>query len=560
MAFVALATAVFGLVPIVTLGSSFFANSTPHADASVVDGRDIGFAFSGDALGWSTAQIKHDFGDAQAIGATWVRVPFNWSTLEMQGKGKYNWAPADKIVYLANTYGLKIDAVVSYAPSWARPAGSSQNAPPTNVGDYGNFVAAAARRYGPLGVHTWEIWNEPNLFAMWAPKPNVAKYTQLLKSAYLNIKSVDRNSTVLTGGTSPAANSADGTHVLPLTFLQGIYANGGHGFFDGVAHHPSTFPRPSSTIADWSAFQQTKDLYAQMVAHGDGNKKIWATELAFPTGTDQVAVSDAAQGVLFAQSMQLWKDWSFTGPMFVFSLRDAGTNLADHYQNMGVEKINGTHKPGWSVVQQVLRAPGSVTASATASGATVRWSAPGYDYGRPITSYKVYAFPTGINVSVGGSARAANLALPAGKKYQFAVQPYQGSAAGVMSAATATAISPGAVTVSIGTGSAIEGNSGTRPLLVPVRLSGASTQVVTVRYQTLSLPPTWGASMPQDYLAASGTLTFNPGETQKNVSVTIVGDTVREPNDKFLVVLGSATNANIGGYGGAGQGIIIDDD
>jgi hypothetical protein len=48
-----------------------------------------------------------------------------------------------------------------------------------------------------------------------------------------------------------------------------------------------------------------------------------------------------------------------------------------------------------------------------------------------------------------------------------------------------------------------------------------------------------------DYNATAGTLTFNPGETQKTVSVTIKGDTKVEGNETFFVNLSNAINAAI---------------
>jgi hypothetical protein len=207
-----------------------------------------------------------------------------------------------------------------------------------------------------------------------------------------------------------------------------------------------------------------------------------------------------------------------------------------------------------------LRAPQNVSARATASGATVTWKAPAYDYGAPITKYKVYAVPTGINVTVEGSSRQADLTLPGDNAYRFAVQPLQQGWPGVMSGASATPITPNAVTVYPATGRALERNSGVHTLLVPVRLDRASSKTVTVHYGTMTDPPDFAAAVPQDYDATSGTLSFAPGETQKNIGVTIKGETVREPTESFLVMLWDARNANIGGFGGMAIGQIINDD
>jgi polysaccharide biosynthesis protein PslG len=552
---------VCSVIPAVTIAPAFLSDSTSKVGAAVADGRNAGIAFNGNVLGLSEARIRSDFSTAKNLGATWIRVPFNWVTLEMHGRGRYNWGPGDKVVNIANSLGLRIAAVVSYTPSWARPPGTNGITPPSNPADYGNFLGAAARRYGPRGVHTWEIWNEPNLFPMWSPRPNVAKYTALLRDAYPKIKAADPSATVITGGTSPADNFPDGSGIKPITFLQGIYNNGGKGYFDAVGHHPATFPYPSTLVADWSAFQQSKDLYAEMQRRGDGAKKIWGTEIGWPTGTSARAVSEQTQGERFAESFAAWEGWGFSGPIFIYTLRDQGTNRADHYQNFGIAHTDGSLKAGVGRIQQALRAPTNVRASGTSSGATVTWNAPAYDYGAPITQYRVFAIPSGINVTVSGGARSANINLPGNNAYRFAVQPiHRGTWPGITSPASSTAVRPSGTTVYVTVGNIGEGDSGTRTLLVPVRLTRPSSQTVTVKYQTARLAPHWNAAVPTDYNAAAGTLTFAPGQTKKNIGITIKGDTAREPNDGILVVLSNATGARIGGFGGAGVGVIWNDD
>ncbi|MCU1429859.1 MAG: hypothetical protein JWL83_3859, partial [Actinomycetia bacterium] len=177
----------------------------------VLDRRAIGVSLYGSVLAWSRADLERDLDRVRAMGATWVRIPFNWVTLEMHGRGQYEWASADRIVAAANARHLHIDAVVSYTPGWARPAGRPGTDAPTNLDDYARFMHAIVARYAPRGVHTWEVWNEPNLVSMWTPKPNVARYTALLKKAYTAIKHADHSSVVLTGGLSPGYDAPDRT-------------------------------------------------------------------------------------------------------------------------------------------------------------------------------------------------------------------------------------------------------------------------------------------------------------------------------------------------------------
>ncbi len=108
--------------------------------------------------------------------------------------------------------------------------------------------------------------------------------------------------------------------------------------------------------------------------------------------------------------------------------------------------------------------------------------------------------------------------------------------------------------VSIGNVSLNEGNSGTTAFNFTVSLSTASSPTVTVNYATAN----GTANVPTDYQAASGTLTFAPGEISKTVTVFVSGDTTIEPSETFTVNLSGATNATI--LGGVGTGTIITDD
>ena len=115
-------------------------------------------------------------------------------------------------------------------------------------------------------------------------------------------------------------------------------------------------------------------------------------------------------------------------------------------------------------------------------------------------------------------------------------------------------------TLSINNVSQNEGNSGTTPFTFTVSLSKVSTLTTTVNFATADGTATTSASGPgnPDYSAVSGTVTFNPGETSKPITVNVNGDTTAEPNETFTVNLSSPTNAAIAT--GTGTGTIVNDD
>ena len=107
----------------------------------------------------------------------------------------------------------------------------------------------------------------------------------------------------------------------------------------------------------------------------------------------------------------------------------------------------------------------------------------------------------------------------------------------------------GLPSLTIGDVTVTEGHAGTQSATFTVTLSAASDQPVTVAYATADGTATAGS----DYQAASGTLTFAPGETSKTITVLVNGDRLGEPNETFLVNLSGPTNATIADGQGVGH-------
>ena len=102
--------------------------------------------------------------------------------------------------------------------------------------------------------------------------------------------------------------------------------------------------------------------------------------------------------------------------------------------------------------------------------------------------------------------------------------------------------------------SVVEGNKGTINLAVAVTLSSASSQAVTVSYRTSD----GTAQAKSDYTATSGTLTFQPGQTRRTISIAVKGDRKREPNETLSVQLSNAVGATI--VDGSATVTIVNDD
>ena len=86
-----------------------------------------------------------------------------------------------------------------------------------------------------------------------------------------------------------------------------------------------------------------------------------------------------------------------------------------------------------------------------------------------------------------------------------------------------------------------EGNKGRKNAKFTVTLDDASNKTVTVNYATAN----GSAKAGKDYRKTTGTLTFQPGQTQKKINVPIFGDTIVEKNEKFQLNLSKPKNGKI---------------
>ncbi|MEA2572061.1 MAG: large repetitive protein [Acidobacteriota bacterium] len=115
-------------------------------------------------------------------------------------------------------------------------------------------------------------------------------------------------------------------------------------------------------------------------------------------------------------------------------------------------------------------------------------------------------------------------------------------------------IDPSAATLVVNSTTVVEGNGGFTTARFKVDLSRPLSTPATVQWTTAD----GSATAPGDYIAASGTLTFAPGETSKNIDVRVIGDPQFENDENFTLVLGNAVNARVSGA--AAPCLITNDD
>ena len=156
------------------------------------------------------AKVRKSLQLIKDAGFQWIRQEFPWEDIEKPAKGQYwetkfnysTWIKYDRIVNLAQEYGLQIVARLDHPPAWTRADGRARGdfAPPDNYDDYGDFVATVVDRYRGR-IRFYQLWNEPNIYPEWGEQdPNAKDYSRLLKIGYTRAKATDPNAVIVSAG------------------------------------------------------------------------------------------------------------------------------------------------------------------------------------------------------------------------------------------------------------------------------------------------------------------------------------------------------------------------
>lgn len=319
----------------------------------------------GNTLPWLGAQgLAAELNDAKSLGMKWIRLDLDWSDVQPTSAAGYHWSYFDRVVNAARARGLSLLPVLTYTPAWARPAGATNKMwAPAKPAQFAAFAAAAVRRYAPKGIHTWEIWNEPNTTAFWQPQPNAAAYVKLLRPTVAAMRKRDPHAFIVSGGLAPDARG----------FLSSMCALGANRLVNAIGYHPYSFPLTPQNPATWNAWRQisaTKpSLRSILAAHGTPGRPIWGTEYGAPTngpGTEATAqgwpqgtfpdhVSEAFQATLATDSVAAAVKTPGLRALFWFTDRDAGTDQNTPEDFFGLRKADGTPKPVYAALRNAIR-------------------------------------------------------------------------------------------------------------------------------------------------------------------------------------------------------------
>ena len=295
-------------------------------------------------------EAEDSYSKIAGAGFQWVRITASWHRIQSSKNGRYDWQDIDDAVALAKKYNLKVLMQISGAPEWATGADKLSAAEKNALNarkiwvasfaplqqydnDFSNFVTALVKRYASQGVIDYEFWNEPGNPEFWHdtiqnPRPNPEHYTDLLKIAYTAAHDAHNDVNVMAGGMTVGASNSTTGYVGPMEFLERMYRAGAKGYFDGLSHHPYGIYARTFRDNGWANMigdvvapgGGEKTLYQIMSEHGDGNKKIWITEVGIDAAYP--GVEETKQANVISKILDQYQKSNIYGPLIFYQAKD----------------------------------------------------------------------------------------------------------------------------------------------------------------------------------------------------------------------------------------------
>jgi hypothetical protein len=292
-------------------------------------------------------------------------------------RGRFDWRHADELFTVAAQFGLTVLPILDDAPGWA---GGGNGRLPSHLGSFGRFAARAAARYGPGGTFwrghrrlpqrpaaVFELFNEPYLPQSSGGHPDPAQYAHLAVAGATATRAVNRRVRWLIEADTTYSPTAGAPG---LDWMAGMYAavpNLGS-YFDAVAVHPYADGSPLTFTPAGDDRWQSRRLelvHDSLVAHGDGAKHLWVTEIGWST-CPQRCVSESTQASYVRDFFGLRRRrWSrYVDAVIAYALRDNRYVQDPREASYGVLRPDGVRKPAW----YVFKAAADAATAATPAG------------------------------------------------------------------------------------------------------------------------------------------------------------------------------------------------
>ncbi|HUM69682.1 MAG TPA: hypothetical protein PLK31_12660, partial [Chloroflexota bacterium] len=194
--------------------------------------------------------------EAAELGVGFERILFYWNEIQPTGPNDWNTLHVhEEWLAEARAHNRQVLGLLKNTPRWATDGEFASGVPrglylpiedPGNL--WANYVRRVAQYYGPLGVHNWVVWNEPDI----APHVyghefagSTEDYYRLVKVTYQVMKQADPQAKIHIGGMTHWHDTGYLRRFLQVVVNDPEAAENNY-FFDALTFHiyfrPETIP------------------------------------------------------------------------------------------------------------------------------------------------------------------------------------------------------------------------------------------------------------------------------------------------------------------------------
>ncbi|VAW34179.1 hypothetical protein MNBD_CHLOROFLEXI01-1281 [hydrothermal vent metagenome] len=298
-------------------------------------------------------------GQADALGAAWTRVRFQWAETQVGGPGTWTASVSDAQINGEIAAGRTVVGLLIGIPDWARDGSLPRglNLPHTDPNNtWATFVREAVGRYNGR-INHWIIWNEPDVNDPNAPGytwgGSVQDFFQLQRTAYLVAKEVNPNVTIHLSAFTYFWNPSYIYDYLDVVVADPAAA-GNNYYFDALTAH--LYFQPDSI------FNIIQQFYGATASRGIPWKPVWLVETnappiddpawPVPNWTFQVTQQEQAAFIpqVFAVGLAAGAQ-----RIAIYKLQDTPGDVAANPEPFGLVRMDGSRRPAFTTYQVAVQ-------------------------------------------------------------------------------------------------------------------------------------------------------------------------------------------------------------
>ena len=232
----------------------------------------------------SAAEIKKYIRVLSKLNISWVRVSFDWYSFRKNRKNYFSLM--NKLIDSLKSENFDILGVIcNIVPgNFLNMISPNKNLylPPIDYfQDFLDFTKKIVIYYKKKIKH-WEFMNEPDTKRHWIYEPNPKSYKEMLKSAYMNIKEIDSNLKVISGGLAEIGLNLDPKSKFHSPYLKELISLGFSDYCDIIGIH--VWPLSSYIGLSFEPSFYAKEIIKKtktivgFIKKSHINRDIWITE------------------------------------------------------------------------------------------------------------------------------------------------------------------------------------------------------------------------------------------------------------------------------------------